>query len=134
MIIDLAFLFITIAIICIALIGLLLSLYMSLKQRKQELAILRSMGCKPNQLFFLLVCESFIITMTGVLIGLILTLILGWSLNETIETKTGIIINLKTITIKELYFSTIIIISGIIISFFPGYYIYKKSLKETLDP
>ena len=128
--VDTAFLLITILVMCIAFIGLLLALLISLNQRKRELAILRTMGAQPLQLSQILVIESLLITVTGVISGLILVVVVGNSLKPVLEEKMGLILTFNTITVPELNLAIAIILSGIIISIIPAILAYRKGLSE----
>ena len=128
--VDTAFLLITILVMCIAFIGLLLALLISLNQRKRELAILRTMGAQPLQLSQILVIESLLITVTGVISGLILVVVVGNSLKPVLEEKMGLILTFNSITVPELNLAIAIILSGIIISIIPAILAYRKGLSE----
>ncbi len=56
----------------ISALSIFIALYNSLKERKYDLAIMRSMGASPRKLFQLIIFEGISLTMLGVLVGLIL--------------------------------------------------------------
>lgn len=128
--IDTAFLIITILVTIIALIGLLLSLFLSLRQRKRELAILRTMGAHPSQLFLLLTTESLLITGSGVIVGLTSTLTLGTLFKPFLEDKFGLILSLNTLNLTELTLAGALILSGLLTGFIPALLAYQKGLSE----
>ena len=113
--IDTAFFIITMAVTLIAFIGLLLGLFLSLQQRKNELAILRIMGAHPRDLAIMVILESLILTSLGVTIGLGLTLSIGPVLAPIIEAQSGLILNMVIIHPSEVYFSLGIILFGVMI-------------------
>ncbi|RAP24691.1 peptide ABC transporter permease [Candidatus Marinamargulisbacteria bacterium SCGC AG-343-K17] len=124
--IDTAFLIITIAVTLIAFLGLLLGLFMSLKERKNELSILRIMGAHPSQLSIMLILESIIITASGVIFGGLLMIIIGHIIKPILETRMGLILSFNTISTSDIYFGFGIIIFGIITSLIPAILAYKK--------
>lgn len=128
--VDTAFLVITILVTIIAFIGLLLALFMSLHQRKKELAILRIMGAHPSQLFLLLTLESLLITVSGVVFGLLLMQFLGIILKPFLEDKLGLILSLNTLSEAEVYLAMGIVVFGLVTSFIPAILSYRKSLSE----
>ena len=128
--IDSSFFIITLLVTVIAFLGLLLSLFLLLNQRKKELSILRSLGAHPVQISLLLITESLIITVSGTLLGLISLLINGILLGPILEEKTGLILSLSTISTHEITLSLAIILFGGITSLIPGYMIYKRSLSK----
>ena len=128
--VDSAFLIITILVTIIAFIGLLLSLFMSLQQRKRELAILRIMGAHPLQLAMMLTLESLFITISGVILGIVLVMSVGIFLTPILEEKMGLILSLTQLSFNELYLSLGIILFGLLTSFIPAFLAYRKSLSE----
>ena len=56
----------------ISALSIFIALYNSLKERKYDLAIMRSMGASPRKLFQLIIFEGISLTMLGVLVGLTL--------------------------------------------------------------
>ena len=128
--VDTAFLLITILVMCIAFIGLLLALLISLNQRKRELAILRTMGAQPLQLSQILVIESLLITVSGVAFGLILIIGIGNIIKPILEEKMGLILSFNSFTLAELYFALGIILFGVIISIIPAIMAYRRGLSE----
>ncbi|RAP34571.1 peptide ABC transporter permease [Candidatus Marinamargulisbacteria bacterium SCGC AG-439-L15] len=128
-VVDTLFLVVTILVIVIAFIGLLLALFMSLQQRSRELAILRTMGAHPLQLSMMLILESLIVTVGGVLFGLSLLLGLGTFLKPLIESKTGLILS-QASSMTEVYLVLGLISFGVLTSLIPAYIAHKKGLSE----
>ena len=128
--IDTAFLVITSLVVLIAFMGMLLALFLTLSQRKREMAILRALGAHPAHLFSLLTLESLIITVSGVMVGLCLMLSLGTVLKPVLEAEMGLILSLNTLSSTELYLAAAIIAFGVITSFIPGILAYRKGLTE----
>lgn len=117
-------------VIVIAFIGLLLALFMSLQHRQRELALLRTMGAHPSQLFLLLIYESLFITISGVFTGIILMQSFGFLLTPFLQKHFGLILVLNTFTVTDLLLVLSIIFFGLIISIIPGILAYQKSLSE----
>ncbi len=59
-------------IIVISGLGIFIALYNSLKERKYDLAVMRSIGASKGQLFLLILLEGLLLTVMGALIGLII--------------------------------------------------------------
>ena len=125
--VDTAFLIITILVVIIAFIGLLLGLFMSLNQRSRELSILRVMGAHPIQIAAMLITEAFVITVSGVIIGGILSFGLGQALSPIIEARTGLILTINQPSTTEISLAIGIILFGALISLLPAILAYKKS-------
>ena len=128
--IDTAFWIISVLVLIISFIGLLLALFMSLNQRKRELAILRTMGAHPTQLSIILTIESLLITFTGVILGLLLMIITGLFLTPILESQFGLVLALTTLSQLELFMALGIVGFGVIIGFIPAILAYKRGLTE----
>jgi putative ABC transport system permease protein len=128
--IDTAFWIISVLVLIISFIGLLLALFMSLNQRKRELAILRTMGAHPIQLAIILTIESLLITFTGVVLGLLLMIITGLFLTPILESQFGLVLALTTLSQLELFMALGIVGFGVIIGFIPAILAYKRGLTE----
>jgi putative ABC transport system permease protein len=128
--IDKAFLIITVLVVLIAFIGLLLALFMSLQQRKRELMILRTMGAHPWQLFVLLMMESVMITVSGVVLGLGFMLSVGTVLQPFLERKMGLVLTLNQLTSTEFILAVSVVGVGIVTSIIPGILAYRKGRSE----
>ena len=128
--IDTAFLMISMLVVIITFIGLLLALFLSLQQRRRELAILRTMGAHPSQLFILLMLESLLITLSGVVLGIVLMVTVGKILTPLLEDKMGLILTLNTLSSTELYLALSIVVFGVVTSFIPALLAYRKGLSD----
>ncbi len=128
--VDTAFLIISVMVLLIAFIGLLLSLFMSLQQRKRELAILRMMGASPVELAGMLVLESLIITISGVVLSFVIMMVVGIFLTPVLESQFGLVLSLTRVVAAEWYLALGIILFGVIISFIPAVLVYKREWSE----
>ena len=128
-----AFVAMTALVIVVAFLGLLLALFLTLSQRKRELAIIRTLGGRPKHLFFLLILESGIITCLGVFSGIGLMIGVGTILTPVLESKLGLMVSLSTLTLNELFVASSIIGFGILISTIPAFQAYRKSITESIQ-
>lgn len=78
-VIEKSLLLVTAAAIVIGMTGLLALLLVGIEQRRHEIAVLRGMGCPPAQIAGLLLLESMLLTLAGLILGITLLqgLILG---------------------------------------------------------
>ncbi len=128
--VDTAFFIITILVTVIAFIGLLLALFISLQQRKRELAILRTLGAHPMQISMMLILESLIITVLGVVFGIGLIMVVGLFFKPILEETMGLMLTFHALSFHELYLVLGIILFGGFISFIPAIMAYKNSVSE----
>ena len=104
-----------------------------MQQRKRELAILRSLGANPLQISSLVLIESFILTGIGVGIGLLTTIGLGGLFQTFIESRTGLWINIQSISFKDILMITALIMFNGFVSLIPAILAYKNSLIEGFE-
>lgn len=62
-----------IVIVIVSSFSIFISLYNSLKDRRYELAIMRTLGASPWRLFFLILIEGVILAVLGYLLGIVLS-------------------------------------------------------------
>ena len=132
--VDSAFSMMTWLVVAIAFLGLLIALFMSLQTREKELRILRTLGATPVQLFMLLMIESLLITVIGVISGIFFMLISSVVLIPYLEATFGLLLSANHITFMELKLVLSLIFSGLIISIFPGVRVYRDGVARGLFP
>lgn len=112
------------------LLGMLISLMTSLNERRREMAILRSVGASPYHVFTLVLAESAILTVSGIISGVVALYILLFSCRSFILNKFGIFINLNGLSTNDLILLSLILCCGLLIGLIPGYQIYRYSLSD----
>jgi len=117
-------------VVVVGLSGMLIALMTSLNERRREMAILRSVGAGPAHVFSMIVGESVIMTMAGVLAGVALLYGLLGTGQALIESRYGIFIAIRGLSSYELLLIALICLAGMIIGLIPGYRIYRYSLAD----
>lgn len=120
-----------IIIMLIAAISVFINLYNSLKERRYDLAIMRTLGASKAKLFFIVICEGMLVTLTGTLIGMVfghLSLQLIGHLQESNQARlTGI--NFVT---EEIYLLPAGIAIGIFAAVLPAIQAYQSNISKIL--
>jgi putative ABC transport system permease protein len=117
----------------VGLAGLAATLLAGLDQRRRELAILRSLGAGPRDIFLMLALEGLLVTMLGVLLGLGL-LAAGITLLAPLAQDFGIHLTLRPPTGNELVLLASILFTGLVASLVPGWRAWRLSLIDGLTP
>ncbi|MFV0448607.1 MAG: ABC transporter permease [Vibrio sp.] len=121
---------VSIFVVIAGLLGMLSSLLTSLQERRREMSILRAMGARPKHVFSLLVSEASVLTLLGIIVGLIgLYGLLGVAA-PLIESQYGIQIELNGITGYEWQLLAYVQSAGILIGFIPAIRAYRQSLSD----
>ncbi|GMO57085.1 MAG: ABC transporter permease [Rickettsiales bacterium] len=124
--------FISMLVMFSSMFGLSASILAGLNERKQEIAILRSIGATPFDISILLAFEGMFIMLCGIVIGVFLLYLLLWAMIPIILSKYSIRIALNFLTANEILLIIKIYIIGFIITLIPVVKGYIMSLKSSL--
>lgn len=120
-------------VVIISLLGMLTTLLANLNQRRRELAILRSVGARPWQLFSLISMESLLTTFLGCLVGCILFYALMGTTAGYLQSQAGVSINISMLSNYELTLIGVIMAAGFIIGLIPATRAYFYSLSDGIS-
>lgn len=73
-------------------IAILLALYNSMEQRRRQIAILRVLGCSQGRVFGLVLTESALIGILGVVAGGVLSLLAGITIAGALKARLGLVV------------------------------------------
>ena len=119
-------------VIAAGLTGLLTTILTSLNERRREIAVLRSVGAKSRDVFFLLVCEATLVAAIGATLGAA-AINLGLALfSEQIEAIAGFPLGGFGLSLYDFYIVIGIIVIGFVLGFLPGWLAYRRSLSDGL--
>ncbi|WP_293882457.1 ABC transporter permease [Sphingobacterium sp. UBA1498] len=119
-------------IMLIAGLSVFINLYNALKQRKYDLAIMRTLGASKGKLFNIVLLEGLTITIIGGLVGLLLAhLALYYISNQT--SQSADFIEAFRLHPKELVFLTVACLIGVLAALIPAVKAYRTSIAGTLS-
>ena len=118
----------------VGLAGLVAAILASLGERRRELAILRSVGARPLDVFLLLCVEGLGVMLAGVLAGLVLLSALVWGLGPLLADHFGILLQPSWPGPGELQLLLWTVLAGLVASLLPGLRAYRLSLSDGLTP
>jgi putative ABC transport system permease protein len=121
-------------VVAVGLAGLTAVILAGLNERRRELAILRSVGARPRDVFVLLMMEAVGMTVLGALLGVALLAIATVALAPFAAAHYGLIIEARFIDRSELLLLAAVVSVGVLASLLPGYRAYKLSLSDGLTP
>ena len=131
--IQLAFLYLTGLIIAVSGIGIFVSIYNSMSDRKREIAVMRALGARRTTVFSLIMLESVLICLIGGVCGLVLGHAIVYIAAPVIETRSGLLIDPFTFTFIEIIVIPILVIMASLIGFLPGWTAYRSDVAEGLQ-
>jgi putative ABC transport system permease protein len=121
-------------VVVVGLCGLVAVILASLNERRRELAILRSVGARPLDIFLLLSAEGLFVTLSGTLLGMVLLTALSVTLAPMIQSHYGLAMTSRFVSYDELGLLGIVMGVSLLASLAPGYSAYKLSLADGLTP
>jgi len=127
-----ALLIIAVFVLLNSFVGLLTVILTSLNERRREIAILRSLGCRPNQIFILLASESLLFAIVGCFLGVFLFLT-AIVLSQSVLQGYGLHIPFSSFGSKQLVLIAVVIGVSFLIGSIPGYRAYKQSLADGMS-
>ncbi len=128
-----ALLVISAMVVLVGLTGMLTVLLTSLNERRREMAILRSLGARPSQIFTLVVGEASVICLVGLISGLLLLYLGIAGLRPWLESEFNLFVNLGLPGSRELGLLLLVWISGTLIGLIPAQRAYRNSLADGLS-
>ena len=130
--VETALLFISIMVVFTAILGMIITILAALNERRREMAILRSIGAKPIQIFLLFSTEATIIALIGVLIGFCGLYGILFLIQPSIENLTGLYLEITAPEWNEIILMTSIVGVSILASILPAFRAYRTSLSDGL--
>jgi putative ABC transport system permease protein len=118
----------------VGLAGLMAVVLASLNERRRELAILRSTGASPRDIFILLAAEGVLLTTLGILLGLALLAVVGMVASPWLARHYGIALSPWAQDATSAKLLAAVWATGLIASLFPGWRAYRLSLADGLQP
>lgn len=121
-----------IVIILIAGLGIFIALFNSLKERKYDLAVMRTLGASSGQLFLHIVLEGVILTVLGAIVGMVMGHLFLAVL--VMQNEQGAISGLTAMVflIEELWILVYAVLVGIIASLIPAWNAYQTDIAKQL--
>jgi putative ABC transport system permease protein len=124
---------VAIFVVIVGLLGMLMSLYTSLNERRREIAILRALGLGPVKVILLLVCESGLLTLIGTILGVGIVYGSVLLLQPVIEQQFGLHIPLRPLTPTQYIYLACVVLGGIAIGLIPAWKAYRNALSDGLS-
>lgn len=128
---DRALLLVASFVVLAGLLGMLTAILVSLKERRREMAILRSVGARPLHVFALLVSEAGLLALGGVLTGTALCHVLLWA-GQDFLARHGIFVPLAGLTLIEVNLLAGIVVAALLMGLLPAWRAYRDTLADGL--
>lgn len=124
---------VAIVIMILSFISVFFSLYNSLKERKYELALLRTMGGSKSALFRLILQEGLILAIIGFIVGALLSRLGLFILSKTLENEFHYDLNEMGLNKGEFVLLAVTLLVGIGASLLPALRALRMDISKTLS-
>ncbi len=118
----------------VSLAGLVSVVMAGLDERRRELAVLRAVGASLRHVMALLALEGALVTLLGIAIGLVLSVLGIALLSPWLQSEFGLALRLSEPTLNEWFLTGGLLAAGWLASLLPGLRAYRLSLADGLSP
>lgn len=132
--INWAFLFITLLVIVVALIGVMVAIYNSLNERRRDIAIMRALGAHRARIFGMITLEAALISLFGAAFGIALSKILLLSLKGIVLERTGVELSAPIFNSGEIALILAVAAVGALVGIIPAINAYRTDVAKNLSP
>ncbi|HLZ97049.1 MAG TPA: FtsX-like permease family protein [Steroidobacteraceae bacterium] len=121
---------VSVLVVAVGLSGMLVSLLTSLGERRREMAVLRSLGSSPAQIFSLILGEAAFLTVAGILAGVVLLYIGLLAGQSWFESRFGLYLGISWLSAAEWGLVGVVAAAGLLIGLLPAWRSYRRSLAD----
>jgi putative ABC transport system permease protein len=132
--INWAFLFITLLVIVVALIGVMVAIYNSLNERRRDIAIMRALGAHRTRIFGMITLEAMLIALLGAVGGVVLSKILLLLLKGVVLERTGVELSVPIFNSGEMALILAVGAVGALVGIIPAINAYRTDVARNLSP
>ncbi|MEX0701151.1 MAG: FtsX-like permease family protein [Planctomycetales bacterium] len=119
-------------IIVVSGVGIFVSIYNSMSDRRREIAVMRALGAQRRTVFSIILAESVILCVAGGLLGALLGHLLVFVAAPIVESYTGLLIDPLTFEPVELALLPALIALASLVGIVPGLTAYRTDVAKTL--
>jgi putative ABC transport system permease protein len=120
-------------IIIVSGVGIFVSIYNSMSDRKREIAIMRALGARRSTVFSIIIAESVLLCAVGGLAGLLIGHMLVFIAGPIVESRSDILINPWAFEWQELAIFPALLVLAVVVGVFPGLAAYRTDVAKGLS-
>lgn len=121
-------------VIFVAAIGMMVSIYNSMNERRQEIAIMRALGAKRATVMSIILLESILLSLGGGLIGMAIGHGLLIGVGPMIASAVMVVVNPFHFQAAELTLIPGLIILASLVGYLPAVIAYRTDVAQSLNP
>jgi putative ABC transport system permease protein len=120
-------------VVVIASLSIMIGLYLSIIQRKRDLAIMRALGASAYEIFGAVMIEALLVTVIGILAGWGLGKLVAIGIGAYMSAQYGFTIHGVATSAEELKFFAIVAFVGLFAGIVPAWQAYQADIAEDLQ-
>ncbi|NLS93058.1 MAG: FtsX-like permease family protein [Planctomycetaceae bacterium] len=120
-------------IVIVAGIGMMVSIYNSMSERRHEIAVMRALGARRTTVMSIILLESILLSLGGGIIGLVLGHSLIGLLAPQIMEHTGVVVHALQFQAAELILIPGLVFMASIVGYLPAVIAYRTEVAESLS-
>ena len=129
---EMALLAVSICVVVAGFVNLISVLLAGLNERRREMAVLRAAGARPAQVFLLLCIESSVLTLGGIVAGMVLHYVLTGIGSFWLQQRFGLTMMITLPNARDLMILLGVAIAGLLAGTLPALQAYRSSLADGL--
>ncbi|MBN2579049.1 MAG: ABC transporter permease [Pirellulales bacterium] len=130
--VQLLLLILAVLVVVVAGIGIMVSMYNSMSDRRHDIAIMRALGARRSTVMLIILFESILLALGGGALGVALGHGLIAVLGPTIAEQTGVVVNPWDFQPVELMLIPGLVILASLVGYLPAMYAYKTDVAKSL--
>jgi putative ABC transport system permease protein len=130
--IETVLLLLTALIVVVSAVGILVSIYTSMSERRREIAVMRALGARRSTVRTIVLLESILLSLTGGLAGWVLGRTLIAALSPAIAARTGVMIGFASPIAAELALVPGLILLAALAGYLPAMTAYRTDVAQAL--
>jgi putative ABC transport system permease protein len=119
-------------VVVISAISIMIGLYLSIIQRRRDLAIMRALGASASEIFLFVIIEAMVVTVMGILSGVVIGKFTTYVLGLMLAKQYGLVITSLSVTPEELRAYATIALVGIVAGILPAWQAYDSDVARDL--
>jgi len=120
-------------IIVVSAVGIFVSIYNSMSDRRKEIAIMRALGARRSTVFSIILSESILLCLSGGIMGLLMGHGLVFVAAPIVEARSGLLIDPFSFELLELAIVGILVVLASLVGFIPSITAYRTDVAKTLS-
>lgn len=120
-------------VVAISAISVLIGLYLSIFQRKRDLAVMRALGASAHEIVSSVLIEAFLVTVLGIGAGWIIGNGVCWAIGQYLERRYGLTVGIfGWLTSEETAAFAVIALVGFVAGMLPAWQAYRTDVARDL--